>query len=237
MMVKGKMGEQFISFCKLILSMVGGFFASYIALDLLSDEPRKLSPNILIGVCTLFGMIMMYYTWKNTRMLAEARDEEESVQGRKLGIVIMYLRIGDIVTQAWFVYAVIACRRAFMHDANVSFAIWNMVAATAFTIIIVIIGIMARNRYNKLYPEQGVTYMESMEMWKKNADEGLKHIVHEAGYKAYEFTNKVLAYVWWAAVIYTAVSDINFVLLGLISFIWILHIGKFMYEMHRKMIY
>ncbi len=89
MMVKGKMGEQFISFCKLILSMVGGFFASYIALDLLSDEPRKLSPNILIGVCTLFGMIMMYYTWKNTRMLAEARDEEESVQGRKLGIVIM----------------------------------------------------------------------------------------------------------------------------------------------------
>ncbi|MCC2340138.1 DUF3169 family protein [Bacillus tropicus] len=236
-MVKGKMGEQFISFCKLILSMVGGFFASYIALDLLSDEPRKLSPNILIGVCTLFGMIMMYYTWKNTRMLAEARDEEESVQGRKLGIVIMYLRIGDIVTQAWFVYAVITCRRAFMHDANVSFAIWNMVAATAFTIIIVIIGIMARNRYNKLYPEQGVTYMESMEMWKKNADEGLKHIVHEAGYKAYEFTNTILAYVWWAAVIYTAVSDINFVLLGLISFIWILHIGKFMYEMQRKMIY
>lgn len=117
-MVKSKLGEQFISFCKLILSMVGGFFASYIALDLLSDEPRKLSPNILIGVCTLFGMIMMYYTWKNTRMLAEARDEEESVQGRKLGIVIMYLRIGDIVTQAWFVYAVIACRRAFMHDAK-----------------------------------------------------------------------------------------------------------------------
>ena len=31
-----------------------------------------------------------------------------------------------------------------------------------------------KNRYNKLYPEQGVTYMESMKMWTKNADEGLK---------------------------------------------------------------
>ena len=59
-----------------------------------------------------FGILMMYYTWKNTRMLAEARDEEESVQGRKLGIISIYLRVGDIVTQAWFVYAVIACRRA-----------------------------------------------------------------------------------------------------------------------------
>ena len=45
--------------------------------------------------------------------------------------------------------------------------------------------------------------MESMKMWTKNADEGLKHIVHEAGYKAYEFTNTILAYVWWVAVIYT----------------------------------
>ena len=79
--------------------------------------------------------------------------------------------------------------------------------------------------------------MESMKMWTKNADEGLKHIVHEAGYKAYEFTNTILAFVWWAAVIYTAASDIDFVLIGLISFIWILHLGKFMYEMHKKMIY
>ncbi|MDA1649579.1 DUF3169 family protein [Bacillus cereus group sp. TH160LC] len=236
-MVKGKMGEQFISFCKLILSMVGGFFASYIALDLLSDEPRKLSPNILIGVCTLFGMIMMYYTWKNTRMLAEARDEEESVQGRKLGIISIYLRVGDIVTQAWFVYAVIACRRALLQDTNVSFAVWNLVAAIVCLTIVVISGLITKNRYNKLYPEQGVTYMESMKMWTKNADEGLKHIVHEAGYKAYEFTNTILAYVWWAAVIYTVASDINFVLIGLISFIWILHLGKFMYEMQRKMIY
>ncbi|HDR7240454.1 MULTISPECIES: DUF3169 family protein [Bacillus] len=235
--MKSKLGEQFFSFCKIILSMIGGFFASYIALDMLSDEPRKLSPNILIGVCTIFGMIMMYYTWKNTRMLAEARDEEESVQGRKLGIISIYLRVGDIVTQAWFVYAVITCRRALSQDTNVSFAVWNLAASIICLTTVVIIGIITKNRYNKLYPEQGVTYIESMEMWKKNADEGLKHIVHEAGYKAYEFTNKVLAYVWWAAVIYTAVSDIDFVLIGLISLIWILHLGKFMYEMHRKMIY
>lgn len=235
--MKSKRGEQFFSFCKLTLSMVGGFFASYIALDLLSDEPRKLSLNILIGVCTIFGMIMLYYTWKNTSMLAKARDEEESVQGRKLGVISIYLRVGDIVTQAWFVYAVITYRRAMLQDANVSFAAWNLVASIVCLTIVVVSGIITKNRYNKLYPEQGITYIESMEMWKKNADEGLKHIVHEAGYKAYEFTNKVLAYVWWAAVIYTAVSDIDFVLIGLISFIWILHLGKFMYEMHRKMIY
>ena len=67
-----------------------GFLASYIALDLLRNESKgKLSPNTFIGVCTIFGVLMMYYTWKNTRMLAKARDEEEeSVQGRKLGIII-----------------------------------------------------------------------------------------------------------------------------------------------------
>ncbi|MEA1010342.1 MULTISPECIES: DUF3169 family protein [Bacillus cereus group] len=235
--MESKLKKQFDFVGKLLLSMMGGFFASYIALDMLSDEPRKLSPNILIGVCTIFGIVMIYYTWKNTRMLAKVRDEEESVQGRKLGIIIMYLRVGDIVTQAWFVYAIITCRRALLHDTNVSFAVGNLIASIVCLTIVVVIGIIAKNRYNKLYPEQGVTYMESMKMWTKNADEGLKHIVHEAGYKAYEFTNKVLALTWWAAVIYTAASDINFVLLGLISFIWILHIGKFMYEMHRKMLY
>ncbi|MGG0454977.1 DUF3169 family protein [Bacillus mycoides] len=235
--MESRLKKQFNILGKFLLSMIFGFFASYIALDLLSDEPRKLSSNILLGVCTIFGVVMIYYTWKNTRMLAKARDEEESVQGRKLGIIIMYLRVGDIVMQAWFVYAIITCRRALIHDENVSFTVWNLVAATACLTIVVIIGIITKNRYNKLYPEQGVTYMESMKMWTKNADEGLKHIVHEAGYKAYEFTNTVLALAWWAAVIYTATSDINFVLLGLISFIWILHIGKFMYEMHKKMIY
>ncbi|MGE7882934.1 DUF3169 family protein [Bacillus sp. NPDC094077] len=235
--MESKLKKQFNLLGKFLLSMIGGFFASFIALDILSDEPRKLSPNILIGVCTIFGIVMIYYAWKNTRMLATVRDEEESVQGRKLGIVIMYLRVGDIVTRAWFVYAIITCRRALLHDANVSFAVFNLVASIACLTIVVIIGNITKNLYNKLYPEQGVTYMESMKMWTKNADEGLKQIVHEAGYKAYEFTNTVLAYAWWAAVIYTAASNINFVLLGLISFIWILHIGKFMYEMQRKMIY
>ncbi|MGN4436727.1 DUF3169 family protein [Bacillus cereus group sp. MYBK69-1] len=236
-MVKSKRKKQFDFVGKMALSMMGGFLTSYIAVDLLSGEPRKLSSNTFIGICTIFGILMMYYTWKNTRMLAEARDEEESVQGRKLGIISIYLRVGDIVTQAWFVYAVIACRRALLQDTNVSFAVWNLVASIVCLTIVVISGLITKNRYNKLYPEQGVTYMESMKMWTKNADEGLKHIVHEAGYKAYEFTNTILAYVWWAAVIYTAASDIDFVLIGLISFIWILHLGKFMYEMHRKMIY
>ncbi|MFE7373210.1 DUF3169 family protein [Bacillus cereus] len=235
--MKSTRKKQFDSMGKIALSMIGGFLTSYIALNLLSDEPRKLSSNTFIGVCTFFGVLMMYYTWKNTRMLAEARDEEESVQGRKLGIISIYLRVGDIVTQAWFVYAIITCRRALLQDTNVSFAVWNLVASIVCLTTVVIIGLITKNRYNKLYPEQGVTYMESMEMWTKNADEGLKHIVHAAGYKAYEFTNKVLAYVWWAAVIYTAASDIDFVLIGLISFIWILHLGKFMYEMQRKMIY
>ena len=109
---------------------------------------------------------MMYYTWKNTRMLAEARDEEESVQGRKLGIISIYLRVGDIVTQAWFVYAVITCRRALLQDTNVSlrcefsgfYCLFNYCSNYRT---------YNKNRYNKLYPEQGVTYMESMKMWTK----------------------------------------------------------------------
>ena len=114
--MKSKRKKQFDFVGKIALSMICGFFTSYIALNLLSDEPRKLSSNIFIGVCTIFGVLMMYYTWKNTRMLAEARDEEESVQGRKLGIIIIYLRVGDIVMQAWFVYAIITCRRALYTD-------------------------------------------------------------------------------------------------------------------------
>lgn len=73
--------------------------------------------------------------------------------------------------------------------------------------------------------------MEFMKMWMKNVDEGLKYIVYEVGYKVYEFMNIILVYVWWVVVIYIVVSDIDFVLIGLILFIWILYFGKFMYEM------
>ena len=136
--------KQFDSVGKIALSMMGGFLTSYIALNLLSDEPRKLSSNTFIGICTIFGILMMYYTWKNTRMLAEARDEEESVQSRKLGIISIYLRVGDIVTQAWFVYAVITCRRALLQDTNVSFAVWNLVASIVCLTTVVIIGLITK---------------------------------------------------------------------------------------------
>ena len=86
---------------------------------------------------------MMYYTWKNTRMLAEARDEE-SVQGRKLGIISIYLRVGDIVTQAWFVYAVITCRRALLQGYKCFIAVWNLVASIVCLTTVVIIGLITK---------------------------------------------------------------------------------------------
>ena len=93
-----------------------------------------------------------------------------------------------------------------------------------------------RKRYNALYPEQSVTYSQSMEMWAKNADEGQKQIVHEAGYKAYQYTNMTLACAWLVAIAYVLLEGrlfyghYDFVRLGL-------HVGTYMYEMHRKMIY
>nr|MBR9646698.1 DUF3169 family protein [Streptococcus sp. 11-4097] len=39
-------------------------------------------------------------------------------------------------------------------------------------------------------------------MWAKNADEGQKQIVHEEGYKAYQYTNMTLACAWLAAIVY-----------------------------------
>ncbi len=54
MMVKSKRKKQFDFVGKMALSMMGGFLTSYIALDLLSDEPRKLSSNTFIGICTIF---------------------------------------------------------------------------------------------------------------------------------------------------------------------------------------
>lgn len=41
--MKSKRKKQFDSVGKIALSMIGGFLTSYIALNLLSDEPRKLS--------------------------------------------------------------------------------------------------------------------------------------------------------------------------------------------------
>lgn len=64
---------------KIVLSMVGGFLMFYIVLNLFLDELRKLLFNIFIGICIIFGILMMYYIWKNICMLVEVCDEEESV--------------------------------------------------------------------------------------------------------------------------------------------------------------
>ncbi len=56
---------------------------------------------------SVFGIIIIYYTWKSTRALAQTKDEEENVKGRRLGIVLIYFRVMEIVIPSWFVCSVI----------------------------------------------------------------------------------------------------------------------------------
>lgn len=70
--------------------------------------------------------------------------KKRAYKAEKLGIISIYLRVGDIVTQAWFVYAVITCRRALLQDTNVSFAVWNLVASIVCLTTVVIIGLITK---------------------------------------------------------------------------------------------
>lgn len=41
---------------------------------------------------------------------------------------------------------------------------------------------------------------------------------------------------WFAAIAYALLDGKNFFMVSMISFVWILHVGTYMYEMHKKMI-
>ncbi|MDM5157150.1 DUF3169 family protein [Bacillus sp. DX1.1] len=225
------------SMIKILVGMVFGFLGGYILSAVFAAGPRKLPSYMGVIGFIVFGVGIIYYLWKNTRILAKLRDEEESVQGRRLGILLMYLRASEVIVWSWAICAGIAYYRSFLAGTTSLFEIGNAGVSVVCLILVIWIGFIMKNRYNTLYPEQSVTYSQSLEMWAKNADEGQKHIIHEAGYKAYQFTNMVLAWVWIAAIAYTILDKTDFFLIGIISFVWVLHIGKYMYEMHKKMIY
>lgn len=230
---KGKMAAIF----KLLVGAVFGGFIGYVVGDIATEDTSKISPVISIVTMSVFGAIAIYYIWKRTRALAQTKDEEENVKGRKLGIALIYLRVMEIVIPSWFVCSVIAFYRTYTGEGNLFFVSVSIVASTVCLIAITWLGFVMRKKYNNLYPEQSVTYSQSMEMWAKNADEGQKQIVHEAGYKAYQYTNMTLVCAWFAAIAYALLDGKDFFMVIMISFVWVLHVGTYMYEMHKKMIY
>ncbi|KEK25277.1 DUF3169 family protein [Bacillus gaemokensis] len=237
MEMKSRVKGRMFSVLKVLVGMVCGFFVGYILADIFTPGDKKLPPYIGFVMMALFGGGVIYYVWKRTRALAQIRDEEESIQGRRLGLRFIYFRVIEIVVMSWFVCSVISFYRVHTNGMDVLFGGVNVALATLCLILITWLGLTMKKRYNTLYPEQSVTYSQSMEMWAKNADEGQKHIVHEAGYKAYQYTNMTLACAWFAAIAYTLLDGTDFFIITLISFVWILHIGTYMYEMHKKMIY
>lgn len=68
----------------------------------------------------------------------------------------------------------------------------------------------------------------------KNVDEGQKQIDHASGYKTYQYTNMTLVCVWFVAILYALLDGKDFFMVIVISFVWILHVGTDMYEIHKK---
>ncbi len=237
MEMKSKVKGKILAILKLLVGVVCGGFIGYVVGDIATEGTSKISPVISIGMMSLFGVIAIYYIWKRTRALAQTKDEEENVKGRRLGIALIYFRVMEIVIPSWFVCSVIAFYRTYTSEGNLLFVSVSIVVSTVCFIAITWLGSVMRKRYNALYPEQSVTYSQSMEMWAKNADEGQKQIVHEAGYKAYQYTNMTLACAWLAAIVYALLDGKDYFMVIMISFVWVLHVGTYMYEMHRKMIY
>ncbi|MDM5190665.1 DUF3169 family protein [Bacillus sp. DX4.1] len=235
--MESRVKHTIFSLLKIFSGMVFGGVIGFILADAYVPGPRIVPGYLVIIALILLGVAIMYQIWKTTRMLTKLRDEEESAQGRRLGARLIYLRISEIIIPSWTVYAYIYCYRSYTAGTSLSFEVVNVIVSSICLIGVISLGFVMKSRYNTLYPEQSVTYSQSLEMWAKNADEGQTHIVHEAGYKAYQSTNTVLACVWFAAIAYTILGKNDFFLIGIITFVWILHIGKYMYEMHKKMIY
>ncbi|WP_144513005.1 DUF3169 family protein [Bacillus mycoides] len=237
MEMKSKGNGKMTAILKLLVGAVFGGFIGYAVGDIATEGTSKIPPVISIAMMSVFGVAIIYYIWKRTRALAQTKDDEENVKGRRLGIALIYFRVMEIIIPSWFVCSVIAFYRTYTSEGNLLFVSVSIVVSTVCFIAITWLGSVMRKRYNALYPEQSVTYSQSMEMWAKNADEGQKQIVHEAGYKAYQYTNMTLACAWLAAITYAILDGKDFFMVIMISFVWVLHVGTYMYEMHKKMIY
>ncbi|KAB2441866.1 DUF3169 family protein [Bacillus luti] len=233
MMVKSKQS----AIVKLLIGAVLGGVIGYVVGDIATTSTSKVPSVVSIVMMIVLGVGAIYYIWKRTKTLLQMKDEEESGSGRRLGIVLIYLRVMEIVVMSWFVCSVISVYKAYVDAENLFWVIVSLTMSTVGFMITTLLGSVTRKKYNALYPEQSVTYSQSMEMWAKNADEGQKQIVHEAGYKAYRYTNMTLVCAWFAAILYALLDGTDFFMVIMISFVWVLHVGTYMYEMHRKMIY
>ncbi|GAB6453709.1 DUF3169 family protein [Bacillus luti] len=222
---------------KLLIGAVLGGVIGYVVGDIAPTSTRKVPSVVSIVMMIVLGVGAIYYIWKRTKTLLQMKDEEESGSGRRLGIVLIYLRVMEIVVMSWFVCSVISVYKAYVDAENLFWVIASLTMSTVGFMITTLLGSITRKKYNALYPEQSVTYSQSMEMWAKNADEGQKQIVHEAGYKAYRYTNMTLVCAWFVAIMYALLDGKDFLMVIIISFVWVLHVGTYMYEMHRKMIY
>ncbi|WP_439021241.1 DUF3169 family protein [Bacillus thuringiensis] len=222
---------------KLLIGAVLGGAIGYVVGDIATTSTRKVPSVVSIVMMIVLGVGAIYYIWKRTKTLLQMKDEEESGSGRRLGIVLIYLRVMEIVVMSWFVCSVISVYKAYVDAENLFWVIASLTMSTVGFMITTLLGSVTRKKYNALYPEQSVTYSQSMEMWAENADEGQKQIVHEAGYKAYRYTNMTLVCAWFVAIMYALLDGKDFLMVIMISFVWVLHVGTYMYEMHRKMIY
>ena len=83
-----------LAILKLLAGVICGGFIGYVVGDSATEGTSKISPVISIGMMSLFGVIAIYYIWKRT-VLAQTKDEEENVKGRRLDSAYLFSSNGN----------------------------------------------------------------------------------------------------------------------------------------------
>lgn len=131
---------------KLLIGAVLGGVIGYIGGDIATTSTRKVPSVVSIVMMIVLGVGAIYYIWKRTKTLLQMKDEEESGSGRRLGIVLIYLRVMEIVVMSWFVCSVISVYKAYVDAENLFWVIVSLTMSTVGFMITTLLGSVTRKK-------------------------------------------------------------------------------------------
>lgn len=145
MLVEGKrtMKSKQSAIVKLLIGAVLGGVIGYIGGDIATTSTRKVPSVVSIVMMIVLGVGAIYYIWKRTKTLLQMKDEE-SGSGRRLGIVLIYLRVMEIVVMSWFVCSVISVYKAYVDAENLFWVIVSLTMSTVGFMITTLLGSVTR---------------------------------------------------------------------------------------------
>ncbi|WP_243525092.1 hypothetical protein [Bacillus pseudomycoides] len=79
------------------MSMLVGLIIGYILVHYFDIRSTKDDSYVAIAALFMFCAAGLFLFGKNVRTLAKLRDEEENIQGRRLGNMLIYLRVSEVI--------------------------------------------------------------------------------------------------------------------------------------------